>query len=476
MPRFSSALVVAVLCACCAPGAQAAEFPDGVASGDVSSTSARLWTRSATAGRLELVVSRTADLAHPVARRSVTARAAARGAVTATVTRLEAGRRYYFRFLRGAVRSRIGRFVTPPAPSAERVVRFAVAAGFDAAADPGLGIVDRLARRNPSFTVLLGDTSSDAALGTRAVRSMRAKGGLYATWDAAERAQGRAAFERTTPVRWRSGVGYYRSIRWGRAVELFLLDERSFRSPAPIAPQCVNSYSGRLDIAPTLSADLRRTYADFFAPYIATVDDLCTTPLRSPQRTMLGAQQLRALRQGLERSDARFKVILSETPLKQLYLLPYDRWEGYEAERAKLVGFLRENVENALVLSAGGAGGIVGQMRLRTFEAPGTDSSGIDEVGLGPAAGPTFRDRVVEAMGHGNPDGLTEDFMSREPTFGLGMRCVAVRTRSYADVRVSKTAMTVSLLAADGKPIADAAGRPCGPLRYSTDEVTTRAP
>ena len=32
-------------------------------------------------------------------------------------------------------------------------------------------------------------------------------------------------------------------------------------------------------------------------------------------------------------STARFKVIMNELPIQQYYVLPYDRWEGFEAER-----------------------------------------------------------------------------------------------------------------------------------------------
>ena len=34
-------------------------------------------------------------------------------------------------------------------------------------------------------------------------------------------------------------------------------------------------------------------------------------------------------------------MIINEVPIQQYYALPYDRWEGYAAERRKLLTFLR---------------------------------------------------------------------------------------------------------------------------------------
>jgi phosphodiesterase/alkaline phosphatase D-like protein len=42
--------------------------------------------------------------------------------------------------------------------------------------------------------------------------------------------QGLKAFRDYAPARWSAGSGLYRKVRWGRNLELFFLDERSFRS------------------------------------------------------------------------------------------------------------------------------------------------------------------------------------------------------------------------------------------------------
>ncbi len=52
---------------------------------------------------------------------------------------------------------------------------------------------------------------------------------------------------------------------------------------------------------------------------------------------MLGSKQLQKFKQAIKTSNATFKVIFNEVPIQQYYALPYDRWEGYEAERQALL-------------------------------------------------------------------------------------------------------------------------------------------
>ena len=62
--------------------------------------------------------------------------------------------------------------------------------------------------------------------------------------------------------------------------------------------------------------------------------------INDPNRTMLGAKQLAKFQKAIKNSTATFKVIFNEVPIQQYYALPYDRWEGYEAERSALLHYL----------------------------------------------------------------------------------------------------------------------------------------
>lgn len=103
----------------------------------------------------------------------------------------------------------------------------------------------------------------------------------------------------------------YRSLRWGRNVEVFLLDTRQYRD------------------------------ANF-------AEDSDAHP-----KTMLGAEQLAWLKQGLAASDAKWKVIVSSVPMSIPTGFPpangrdgwanFDQNTGYERELLDILGFMRSH-------------------------------------------------------------------------------------------------------------------------------------
>ena len=69
----------------------------------------------------------------------------------------------------------------------------------------------------------------------------------------------------------------------------------------------------------------------------------CLTAINDPNRTMLGPVQKAKLKNDLLSSTATHKLIISELAWQQFYALPYDRWEGYAAERSEMLNFIRNN-------------------------------------------------------------------------------------------------------------------------------------
>ena len=115
----------------------------------------------------------------------------------------------------------------------------------------------------------------------------------------------------------------YRSFRWGKHLELFLLDARSYRSP-----------NHQLD---------------------------------GPGKTLLGAEQLAWLKRSLKASDATWKIVSSDVPLSiptgwesELWgrdafasgeRPDYSRRTGFEHELLDWLTFLdRENIDNVVVV------------------------------------------------------------------------------------------------------------------------------
>jgi phosphodiesterase/alkaline phosphatase D-like protein len=487
----SRLIPVGALAACLLPAApaRAAMFAEGVAAGDVTQTAVRLWARPSRTGRLEAVVASDADFAHVVARRKASARLSGGRAVVVTITGLRPGLPYVYRFERGDAYSRTGRFRTPPSPQVDAPVRFAVAAGLPTAPADELDVLARLVRHHYPFTVLLGGTVAagdtrtiaekrtayQAAMAVTPVRTLRARGAILTTWGAAEQipnrpAAGRRVFEEANPTLAHRATGFYRALPWGRDVELFVLDERTFRTRTEVAPECVNRQIYLPDPAPALTHDLRHAWAGYFNQLDEPVPASCGEAFRQPGRTLLGDAQLAALRTDLVRSRARFKVILSEEPITQTYFDPYEHWEAFEREREQLLAFLRDRVDNVVVLSADGSGGIVGPARIRTLEPPGVEDSGVEDIGVGPAAGRTTAGALEASLGLGDPAPLLDTYLPRAVPNGMGMRCSAGASRSFVQVSASADTLTVSVLDAAGRPVRDPAGRRCGPYRYTADQ------
>ncbi len=266
-------------------------FQYGVAAGQITATSAVLWTRAPSAGRVRFAVFRTSPGSATTFRPALAP--AANDRTTAVgVSGLRPGTTYHYVFEQRSARSQIGTFKTAPPRAADAGVRFAVSGDADATPGPNgkpgfnrFEVYGRMAAERNDFNVNLGDTiysDSEIAgapvartvaekwakyklgLALPALRRLRASAGLYSHWDdhefvndfsrdengAAIYAAGVKAFLDYAPVtEGARGLGLYRTFRWGRNLELFFLDERSFRSAkaddvcggdlAPTAPQSV---------------------------------------------------------------------------------------------------------------------------------------------------------------------------------------------------------------------------------------------
>ena len=126
---------------------------------------------------------------------------------------------------------------------------------------------------------------------------------------------GLQAFLDYTPIR--SSPRLYRSLRWGRNLQLFVLDTRSYRDPnfAPDSPQ--------------------------------------------QPKTMLGPKQLAWLERGLARSEATWKVVVSSVPMSIPTGFPptngrdgwanFDQQTGYENELLGILRFMaKHKVDNTV--------------------------------------------------------------------------------------------------------------------------------
>jgi alkaline phosphatase D len=362
-----------------APAGGPAVFPQGIASGDVRSTSAVLWTRATAAGRVRFEWGTSPRF------QSARSRVVRTGGDLTSRTRvggLRPGTRYWYRVSQDGRGLLVGTFRTPPRARARAAVRLVI--GGDVGGqrfcrnltDGGYRIFGAMEDLQPDVFVANGDlvyVDGDCPAGARAewpnvpgdfpnvidldwreARPLREAvlahwrynradpfsriffartpvvaqwddhevindfGARWTYWNAATRdrpgyrnlvAAGREAFFLYSPV---AGRRVYRSFRYGRHAELFVLDARSYRSR-----------NDRPDGA---------------------------------GKTMLGRTQLEWLKRGLGRSRATWKIVSSDVPLSiptgtNAAVFGHDSWVAFEHELRDLLRFLdRRDVRNVVVV------------------------------------------------------------------------------------------------------------------------------
>jgi hypothetical protein len=158
---------------------------------------------------------------------------------------------------------------------------------------------------------------------------------------------------------------------------------------------------------------------------------------------MLGTVQKERFKSALLESKARFKLIVNEVEISQSYVFPYDRWEGYAAERAEILNFIRENgIKNVVFLTTDGHENVIRKVFIDKFSDPLPIA---DEFVTGPIAYFTWRQLISASVGGGAIGeaavGAVEAIYSI-----VGTECRALNVYSYALVDIDPSGtVTVKL-------------------------------
>jgi alkaline phosphatase D len=514
--RFSTAAVVAAVTAGAAlvpSSALAAKgFTYGVTAAEVSSNSAVVWARPDKAGTYVAHVATDKKFKHQVRAATVKSTTGNDLTIQTKFRGLKPNKTYYYRFTgKGGKVSDTGKVRTAPGAKQKVNVNFAYSGDADAQKAAGastpffgnFGVYGAMAKMKNLFNINLGDTiysdSEVVGQGTLAatvpekwakykqnlaqknLQKLREATGVYNHWDDHEfqndfsKAEfgntiyqaGVKAFRNYMPTGYRSSTGLYRTFRWGKNLELFFLDERSFRSAKASANgTCDNPSTHAPDNAPTAPASTRSAFAILDPEFTQPVSPACLAAINDPNRTMLGASQLKKFESAIKKSSATWKVIVNEVPIQQFYALPYDRWEGYAAERAKLLTYLQKNVKNAVFLTTDVHANLVNDVHFQTLEPGGVKKSGIEEFTTGPVGTGTFSKEIDNAIGKpGSGAAVTSLFLHPQPPGGVGMQCANTDVFSFGQVSVTSKTFTVKLLDASRKEIKDVSGGKCGPFK-----------
>jgi alkaline phosphatase D len=237
---------------------------------------------------------------------------------------------YYYRAaVRGKQPGHIARFVTAPRPDDLAKVSFCCSGDTRESYKP-FTVMNAIRAQHPDFFLHLGDTIYADRGGTarhlpefwakyRANRDDAATQlcfdeiSTYVTWDDHEVTDdylprnplapiGRKAFLDYWPIRrnLEEPERIYRSFRWGKALELFILDARQYRD--------------------------------------------------RKHETMLGRSQKEWLLEGISQSGAIFKFIATSVPMAGG---GSDRWDGYPRERAEILGYIRQKKITGVIFLSG---------------------------------------------------------------------------------------------------------------------------
>jgi alkaline phosphatase D len=335
-------------------------FLDGVASGAPSPSAVTFWSRLTTnnpRSGARLIVARDEDLNHVVATRVVPTGRGVNGTLKARVGKLKPHTEYFYAWESGNDVSPVGRARTLPPPDSRAPLNIA----FSSCQHYAIGYFSahaHAAQQDLDLTIFLGDyiyaerrasIAGDARidrLDSNDLRSYRRKYQLYRTdeglrelhrlqsavhiWDdhevennytdnnpaptSAQRLAGyRAAFEWLPHTVYRADRHrIYRKFPIGANVELFLLDERQYRS----------------------------------------VDEF-DKPFR-----LLGDTQLNWLLKGLASSRATWKIVANQVPIAPMDFgdgQRLDSWGGYDSSRTRLLQEIEQRAIPNVVFITGDA-------------------------------------------------------------------------------------------------------------------------
>jgi phosphodiesterase/alkaline phosphatase D-like protein len=459
--------------------ASAVTFTHGVASGEVTQNSVVLWTRVDRKAMLTVEVSTDPDFAGRTLLGLAKASAAKDFTAKARIKHLEPATQYFYRWWHNASLSEVGTFITAPLPIASTDIRFAWSGDSDPSRIGSLPIfnnwetLDAVRLEQPDFFVYLGDTIySDSRAGGllpdvrtlteyrdlykagrdfSALRDLTRATSLYAMWDDHEVRDnwdgetvdrnflkiGRKTFLEYMPLVDQQAprgsdcatAPLFRTFRWGREADVIIVDTRSCRSASAEA-FCLG------DPAPTMPSFLRIWFG-----LPAKVAPGCLDAIQDPSRTMLGKRQKKRLKATLLASSARFKVIITPQNIQQVWIAPYDNWEGYAAERAEILNFIREHdIRNVVFLTTDGHQSIMKPVFIDRFTDPEPIAY---EVMTGPIATTTAQNYILEVVG---PKGIAAAQMVHDL---LGAECRHLDAYSYGVVEVDAATGTAMIVLKD---------------------------
>jgi len=394
------------------------EFTHGVASGDVTSTSAVLWTRTDESAKINLEITSRDSFDPPDFMYSTTTTGANDFTAKITATNLKPNTPYHYRWIAGNSSSEVGMFITAPLDDQAADVHFSWSGDTDPSRNGSnyyfghWNAFQSALSERPQFFIYLGDSIYSDLRGNNgtdqlfpkvntlsefrnlykdardvtALHKLLSRNSIYALWDdndvmndwagqTVDRSRyeiGKQSFDEYMPIQdpWSAsdpvcaGPTQFRVKHWGLNADIVILDTRSCRSIEAIKI-CYDPATKLPDIAPTLPGLIREKIGLKKDPPTG-----CLETIKDPSRTMLGPTQKSMFKNALLESKAKFKFVITSVNMQQTYGNPYDRWEGYDAERSEILNFIKDNlVKNVIFLSTDSHQNLMNEVFIDQFTA-----------------------------------------------------------------------------------------------------------
>jgi alkaline phosphatase D len=408
-------------------------LPNGVASGDVTTNTAVLWTRSLTPGNVVFEVSTDSGFSQIVATETASV-SDTQVPVKVELDTLSPGTQYFYRVTSADGHTESGQFKTAAAAGTYSGLRFGVSGDWQGELSPYPSIAN-VSDRNLDFFVQMGDTveadSESAALpgvsqaqsleefrikhaeiysdrfGVNNWADLRASTPVYATWDDHEITNDFAGGATPADSPQKNDIFGEAETGFVNDTPAFDAALRAFQEYKPIRDEF---YGDTGDDRTANEQKLYRynTFGNDAATYVLDVRSFRDKPLPflpetapqeeidayleaafEPGRTMLGQAQLEQFKQDLltaENEGITWKFVMSTVPM-QHFGVPTagERWEGFAAERAELLGFIKDNdIDNVVFVTGDFHGHVVNNVTYQeTFGGPQIATDVVD-VMVGP--------------------------------------------------------------------------------------------